>query len=320
MKGDITFMSSSTARESGFEDYNWVNDEKLPNETKLNLLDYPLNMWNDITFDQDFQGYQINDEGTYYQKVVNKILAKDIFKDLDFHKEENGVMDFKIADTYKIDYNLLTKKSINPDFLVYKIPKNNFFEILEERKYMMIMKYNIPDDKDCISIIGEIKTRTHSAHKNSYQRQGYLNFINLVNSSNQSNEFLIMMYIYDESFSLFKKELSTKEQDKYPIIYGYMPKLYYENCYKTYNVLIDLLGSSKEKIDISNKNIFKKKITKKQLLQKNEELEKELDLIKRKINNNNNYFYFFIYIIILIITNFLALQRGSSIHESNQTK
>ena len=84
--------------------------------------------------------------------------------------------------------------------------------------------------------------------------------------------------------------------------------------------MIDLLGSSKEKIDISNKNIFKKKITKKQLLQKNEELEKELDLIKRKINNNNNYFYFFIFIIILIITNFLALQRGSSIHESNQTK
>ena len=128
------------------------------------------------------------------------------------------------------------------------------------------------------------------------------------------------MYIYDESFSLFKKELSTKELDKYPIIYGYMPKLYYENCCKTYNVLIDLLGSSKEKIDISNKNIFKKKITKKQLLQKNEELEKELDLIKRKINNNNNYFYFFICIIILIITNFLSLQRGSSIHESNQTK
>ena len=158
MKEDTTLMSSSTARESGFEDYNWVSDEKLPNETKLNFLDYPLNMWKDITLDQDFQGYHINDEGTYYQKVVNKILAKDIFKDLDFHKEENGVMDFKIADNYKIDYNLLTKKSINPDFLIYKIPKNNFFEILEERKYMMIMKYNIPDDKDYISIFGEINS------------------------------------------------------------------------------------------------------------------------------------------------------------------
>ena len=320
MKEDTTLMSSSTARESGFEDYNWVSDEKLPNETKLNFLDYPLNMWKDITLDQDFQGYHINDEGTYYQKVVNKILAKDIFKDLDFHKEENGVMDFKIADNYKIDYNLLTKKSINPDFLIYKIPKDNFFEILEERKYMMIMKYNIPDDKDYISIIGEIKTRTHSAHKNSYQRQGYLNFINLVNSSNQSNEFLIMMYIYDESFSLFKKELSTKEQDKFPFIYGYMPKLYYENCYKTYNVLSDLLGSSKKKIDISNKNIFKKKITKKQLLLKNEELEKELNLIKRKIDSNNNYFYFFIGLIIIIVSYLIGLQRGSSIHESNQTK
>ena len=37
MKEDTTLMSSSTARESGFEDYNWVNDEKLPNETKLNF-------------------------------------------------------------------------------------------------------------------------------------------------------------------------------------------------------------------------------------------------------------------------------------------
>ena len=99
-----------------------------------------------------------------------------------------------------------------------------------------------------------------------------------------------------------------------------MPKLYYENCYKTYNVLIDLLGLSKEKIDISNKNIFKKKITKKQLLLKNEELEKELNLIKHKNDSNNNYFYFFIGLIIIIVSYLIGLQRGSSIHESNQTK
>lgn len=298
----------------------------MPNETKLKFLDYPLNMWKDIVFDQDFKGYQINDEGTYYQKVVNKILAKDIFKDKDFHKEENGVMDFKIADIYKISYNSLSKKSINPDFLVYKIPKNNFFEILEERKYMMIMKYNIPEDKNYISIIGEIKTRRHSAHKNTLQRQDYLNFINLVNSLNETDEFLLMMYIYDESFSLFKKELSAKQQDKYPIIYGYMPKLYYENCYKTYNVLIDILGSSKEKIDLSNKSIFKKKITKRQLLLKNEEQEKEIiklqNLLKSKKEKKDiNYsFYFFIGFIIIVVTNLIILQRGSSFRGSNETK
>ena len=317
MEGDATLMSSSTARESGFEDYNWVNDENLPNETKLKFLDYPLNMWKDIVFDQDFQGYQINDEGTYYQKVVNKILANDIFKDMDFHKEENGVMDFKIADTYKINYDSLSKKIINPDFLVYKIPKNNFFEILDERQYMMIMKYNIPEDKEYISIIGEIKTRNRSAHKNSYQRRDYLNFINLVNSSNKTNEFLIMMYIYDESFSLFKKELSTKQQDKYPIIYGYMPKLYYENCYKTYNVLIDILGSSKEKIDLSNKNIFKKKITKRQLLLKNEELAKQNVKLRSLLDSKkdkNYFYYFFIGLIIIIVAYLIGLKKGSSFH------
>lgn len=311
MEGDTTL----TARESGFEDYNCVNDEKLPNETKLKFL-----------FDQDFQGYQINDEGTYYHKVVNKILAKDIFKDMDFHKEENGVMDFKIADIYKIDYDSLSKKCVNPDFLVYKIPKNNFFEILDERKYMMIMKYNIPENKKCISIIGEIKTRRNSAHKNSHQRQDYLNFINLVNSSNQTDEFLIMMYLYDESFSLFKKELIAKKQGKYPIIYGYMPKLYYENCYKTYNVLIDILGSTKEKINLSNKNILQKKITKKQLLLKNEELEKQniklLNLLKSEKDkkDKNNYFYPFIGLIIIIVTYLIGLKRDSSFHTSNKTK
>jgi hypothetical protein len=236
---------------------------------------------------------------------------------MDFHKEENGVMDFKIADTYKINYDSLSKKIINPDFLVYKIPKKNFFEILDERQYMMIMKYNIPKDKEYISIIGEIKTRNRSAHKNSYQRRDYLNFINLVNSSNKNNEFLIMMYIYDESFSLFKKELSTKQQDKYPIIYGYMPKLYYENCYKTYNVLIDILGSSKEKIDLSNKKIFKKKITKRQLLLSNEELKKQnvklLSLLESK-KDKNYFYYFFIGLIIIIVAYLIGLKRDSSFH------
>ena len=320
MEGHTSLISSSTAREFDFEDYNWVNDEKLPNETKMKFLDYRLNMWKD---DQDFQGYQTNDEGTYYQKVVNNILANDIFKDMHFHKKENGVMAFKFADTYKIDYDSLSKKYINPDFLVYKIPKKNFFEILDERKYMMIMKYNIPEDKEYISIIGEIKTRRYYNHKNSYQRRDYLNFINLVNSSNKTDEFLIMMYIYDESFSLFKKKLSTKRQDKYPIIYGYMPKLYYENCYKTYNVLIDILGSSKEKIDLSNNNIFKKRITKKQLLLRNEELEKEIiklqNLLESK-KDKNYFFYFFISLIIIIVAYLIGLKRGHSFHGSNETK
>ena len=131
------------------------------------------------------------------------------------------------------------------------------------------------------------------------------------------------MYIYDESFFLFKKKLSTKQQDKYPIIYGYMPKLYYENCYKTYNVLIDILGSSKEKIDLSNNNIFKKRITKKQLLLRNEELEKEIiklqNLLESK-KDKNYFFYFFISLIIIIVAYLIGLKRSSSFHGSNETK
>ena len=321
MEENIIFISSSSTKETCFEDYNWIEEENLPNETKMNFLEYPLNIWKNI-LDEDFKGYQINYEGPYYQKVVNKILAENIFKDMDFHKKENGVMDFIINNVYKIDYDLLIKKSIAPDFFVYKIPVNYFFDLLEKRKSMMITKYNIPKDKKYISIIGEIKTRCRSAHKNNNQRKDYLNFINLVNNINKSDEFLILMYIYDESFFLFKKELSEKEQDQYPIIYGYIPKLYYENCYKTYNALIDLLGLSEEKIDISKKEIFKKKITKKQLLLENEMLLNRL--LEREKNKNYNNFYFILGLIIIIIINFITyfvgVQRGSSFNGSNSTK
>ena len=330
MEENMIFISSSSTKETFFEDYNWVEDENLSNETKMNFLEYPHNIWKNIVLDVDFKDYQINYEGPYYQKVVNKILDKNIFKDMDFHKEENGVMDYIINNVYKIDYDLLIKKSIAPDFFVYKIHLNYFFDLLDKRKCMMITKYNIPKNKKYISIIGEIKTRCHSAHKNSNQRKEYLNFINLVNNTNKSDEFLILMYIYDESFFLFKKELSEKEQDQYPIIYCYIPKLYYENCYKTYNALIDFLGLSEEKIDISKKEIFKKKITKKQLLLENEMLLKENRLLKREKNkndNNKNYdnknynnFYLILGFIIIIISYFIGVQRGSSFIGSNSTK
>jgi len=87
--------------------------------------------------------------------------------------------------------------------------------------------------------------------------------------------------------------------------------------------LIDILGSLKEKIDLSNKNIFKKKITKRQLFLKIEELEKQnvkLRSLLESKKDKNYFFYFFISLIIIIVTYLIGLQRSSSFHGSNETK
>ena len=48
-------------------------------------------------------------------------------------------------------------------------------------------------------------------------------------------------------------------KNKYPIIYGYMPKLYYENCYHGYNELIEQLKIKKEKVVLNDIKKLKKK-------------------------------------------------------------
>ena len=53
-------------------------------------------------------------------------MENDVFKDLDFHKEENYTFDSNFEKHYKIDYSLLKKGGIKPDFFVYKITKNKF--------------------------------------------------------------------------------------------------------------------------------------------------------------------------------------------------
>ena len=70
---------------------------------------------------------------------------------------------------------------------------------------MIIYKYKIPDKVEFISILGEIKTTRKSAHKNIQQRKDYLKFVEAVNNL-KINEFMILMYLYDQSFGLFKEE------------------------------------------------------------------------------------------------------------------
>ena len=295
---------TSSSGESGIEDFEWVENNKFKEEYKKNYLEYPLKKWKEIVYEQDLKDSKITDEGKYYKYTVNSILENDIFKDLEFHKEKKYIFDFNFEKYYNINYNSLIKGAIKPDFFVYKIPKGKFLEILNERKYMMLLRHKIPNDKKYISVVGEIKTSRIKAHKNDNQRQDYLTFINLANNLNKSSnsdEFLIMMYIYDISFSLFKNEENDYDEDKEAIIYGYIPKLYYEDCYKKYNEIIDLLKLSKEKIDLDNNVKLKPKISKRQLLNEKRQLLIEHKLLSDKIKFQKRILYSLIILIVAYI-------------------
>ena len=254
--------NSGSSAESCQEDFSWVNDNRLTEIAKNNYLNFPLEKWKNIVYDKDFNESEFHEEGNYYQVIVSKILKNDIFDGCEFYEEKKGMMKFKFNQVYNINYQALTKDFISPDFFVYRIPLDKFYNILYSRNYMLVFKNNIPPNKKYISILGEIKTSKKLAHKKTIQRLNYINFGGQVNDF-KTDEFMILMYIYDQSFYLFVNELNEDSSDdsgnKFPIIYGYIPKLYYENCFEAYNSLITELKSCKPKIDFQDISILKKK-------------------------------------------------------------
>ena len=267
-------MTSSSVGESTKEDFSWVMNQQISNQEKLDYLKYPLSNWKEIVFYSN--EFVLSDEGTYYQKIVNKILKEEVFKYFKFYREKEGKIDIDLNKYYNVDKNLLTKKEIIPDFYVHNIEKDNLMKLLKLRYYMFIPKLNIPDHIINISIIGEIKSTRKSAHKNTNQLKDYFKYIELANK-NLTNEMLILMLIYDESYNLFLREKQTKSEGA-SVIYGYVPKLYYEDCYKAYNELIDQLKPSINKIEIQNIN-FKKKISKNELIKRLESSKKMIQIL-----------------------------------------
>ena len=251
MEGKI----SSSSVESCKEDFSWAKESKFSVENKKHYLIYPLKEWKDIVYDKDFKKSYLTDEGIYYRATVAKILEQDLFKDYAFHKERNGKIDFEFNKVYEKSFQSINKKFIAPDFFVYRISIEEFFNLLKYRNYMLTYKFKKPDKQKYISILGEIKTTSKSAHKNNDQRKDYINFIQEVNNL-KTEEFMVLLYIYDHSFYSFKEEINNmakKSEDYLPIIYIYIPKLYYEECYKVYNDIITELKLKIPPIDIKDK-------------------------------------------------------------------
>ena len=217
---DNNNSKESSAKESCTENFDWVHHQYFPKKLKKFYTQFPLKSWKKIILSPE--NLQIRDEGLYFQGTVNKVLRNDIFKDFDFHEEKNGAIEFDFKEIYKINYAQLSKKTISPDFYVYKIEFEKFFKLVKSREYMMILKNekNIPTNIKFISILGEIKSSYSSCHIDDEQRHDYETFINLVNEL-KTDEYIILMYIYDNSFKFFEKDINFKADKKSPIIYSY---------------------------------------------------------------------------------------------------
>lgn len=286
-------LAISSSQDSVVENFNWFDDKNHPNENNEDFLRYPLNDWIDIEFDPKYKTKFCVAEGIYYQKVVNKILGYDIFKDCEFYGEKNGIFGLKLNDLYKIDPDELGKKFIAPDFFVHRIEVKYFLAILENRNYMMRTNYTI-NKKKYVTIIGETKMSHHQTHKKCSQKRDYLKFIKLANSF---DEELLLMYVYDESFQLFKKDLIDK-LDNSPIILCYIPKCYQEDCYFAYNYVIDELKSKIKKIDINR--IPKKKLKKREILI-------ELENVKKRLKEDKNFYLSIILIMSIILVIIISI-------------
>ena len=106
----------------------------------------------------------------------------------------------------------MKKKNIAPDFFIYEIPRKDFLEILNSRDYMLFTKFKIPENRKYMSIVGEIKSSKFSAHRNTRQRRDYLKFVELANKIPGNEEWIILLYIYDESiiYSKTNKKIQLK--------------------------------------------------------------------------------------------------------------
>ena len=275
---DITSSAKSSSVESVVEeDFNWITDKNFSSENKKDYLKYPLSLWRDLVYESDSNIYSI---GECYEARVNKVLKNDVFKSFEFFESRKGEFKINLMKSYKVNAFELSKNSIVPDFFVHKIEIEKFNELLENRKYMMRTFQKINTTKKYISIIGETKVSHHSAFKNNNQRRDYIKFIQIANL--QKEEELVLMYVYDESYKLFKED-SPINEDKIFLLLCYIPRLFLEDCYRAYNDIIKELKLNIKEIDLKkkpNKILF----TKKELIQKLNVSEEKLNASEEKLN------------------------------------
>jgi len=170
---------------------------------------------------------------------VRKILKDDVFKGFHFIYEKDGLVEFNFMNNYEVKPIDIDKLSIEPDFFVYKMEVAKFNELLKNRSYMIRTFQLLEPDVKYVSIIGEIKIGHKRAFKMDDRRKAYTSFID--KASLKEGEKLLLMYVYDQSYKLFKEDKPNESDSVFLIIY-YISKIYTNKCYKAYNDTIEYLN------------------------------------------------------------------------------
>ena len=270
----------SSSEESVTEDFDWIHDENFSSSNKEDYLKYPLSDWTDSSYIPNLGLPQthISSEVKLYETKVRKILRDDVFKDFEFICDKNGFVDFDLMSYYKVTPNDINNKtSIEPDFFVYAMKAEKFKDLLEKRSYMIRTFQKLELGVEYVSIIGEIKIGHKRAFKWNDQRQAYISFIS--KATVKKGEKLLLMYVYDQSYKLFKED-KPNEKDSVFLIISYIPKIYKGKCYKAYNDTIDYLKLySSQKIDLNKEP--EKRPSKNQLIKEIEKKDKQIIFMKK---------------------------------------
>ena len=290
-ENSLSSSMRSSSEETVTEDFDWINDENFLLSNKKDYLKYPLSDWKDSSYIPNLGQPQthISSEGKLYEKKVRTILRDDVFKDFDFICDNNGFVNFNLMSNYKVTPNNINNKiSIEPDFFVNKMKAEKFKNLLEKRSYMIRTFQKLEPGVEYVSIIGEIKIGHKRAFKWDTQRQAYISFISKATVA--TGEKLLLMYVYDQSYKLFKED-EPNENDSVFLIICYIPKIYKGKCYKAYNDTIDYLKlDSEKKIDLNKESA--KKPSKFELIKEIEKKEKEIEKNYKEIEKKDKVIIF----------------------------
>ena len=295
---------SSSSEEAVTEDFDWINDKNFLLSNKEDYLKYPLSDWKDSSYIPNLGLPQthLSSEGKLYEAKVRNILRDDVFKDSKFFFEKNGFINFDLMSCYKVTPNDINNKtSIEPDFFVYKMEAEKFKDLLEKRSYMIRTFQKLEPGVQYVSIIGEIKIGHKRAFKWDDQREAYISFIH--KAALEKGEKLLLMYVYDQSYKLFKED-KPNEKDSVFLIICYIPKIYKDKCYKAYNDTIDYVKLYRgQKIDLNKEPA--KRPSKNELIKEIEEKDKEIEEKDKEIMLMKKVGYIGVSIGVLIIAFFL---------------
>ena len=280
----------SSSEEAVSEDFNWIDDENFLSSNKKDYLKYPLSDWRESSYNPSVDKPQTHlaSEGKLYEMKVIKILRDDIFKDFEFFSNKDGLFEFDLINYYEVNPNgINNKRSIEPDFFVHKMEIKEFNELLTKRSYMIRTFEPLKSDVKYVSIIGEIKIGHKRAFKMNDQRKAYISFIQKADL--KGGEKLLLMYVYDQSYKLFKTDEPNK-LDLVSLIICYIPKIYKNNCYKAYNDTIKYLNLDSDQIDLNK--IPAKWPRKNELIKEIKKKDKELDKKDKELDKKDKEIIF----------------------------